>query len=282
MTNSAIQKLREAQRRTGSCLCAGLEPCPEYLFAGMTVDMTGYKACLRAIISATRDIACAYKLNLAFFEALGQGGIELLYQVREHVPDDVLLIADAKRGDIGTSSERYALALYDHLGVDAATVNPLMGGDSVEPFLAYGEKLTYLLALTSNPGAADFLVASDLYLRIAEKAAGWNTRGNVGLVVGATQGDRVRAVREAAPDLPFLVPGIGAQGGRLEALAQHGRAAGAADETPFEGLLVHVTRGLLPGSEDTGDPRDAVRQKALFYRDRIAEVFRGGTDDRAG
>jgi len=259
----AVAKLDAAQRRTGGLLSVGLEPSPEYLPAGFAPTIAGYEAALRLIIDATGDLACAFKINLAFFESLGSPGAALLERVRSAIPGDVLLIADAKRGDIGSTAKHYARALYDVLGADAATVNPLMGRDSAEPFLAYASKLTYFLGLTSNPGAADFLLPGGLYRSIASAVADWNTAGNCGLVVGATRSDHVADMRALAPSIPFLVPGVGAQGGDLEAVLRHGSIS---PEAP--GLLIHVTRGILPAAGETGDPGAIIRQKAIQWRDR--------------
>lgn len=261
---SALAKLRSATTRRASFLSAGLEPCPSHLPRGFAPDIEGYERFLSCVVEATRGVVAAYKLNLAFFEALGPRGIDLLYRVRAALPSDTLVIADAKRGDIGTTAEHYARALYERLGADAATVNPLMGRDSAEPFLAHADKLTFFLALTSNPGATDFLVPGGLYRRIAEAVVSWNTRGNAALVVGATHPGLVGELRRAAPDLPFLVPGIGAQGGELEATARQGIAARG-----WPAMLFHVTRGLLPLAGEPGDPADLIRARAQEWRSRI-------------
>ncbi len=263
----AVAKLDAAQRRTAGLLSIGLEPSPEYLPAGFEPTIAGFEAALRLIIDATRDLACAYKFNLAFFESLGSPGAALLERVRAAVPAEALLIADAKRGDIGSTAKHYARSLYDVLGADAATVNPLMGRDSAEPFLAYQSKLTYFLGLTSNPGAADFLLPGGLYRSIATAVADWNTAGNCGLVVGATRSDHVAEMRALAPHVPFLVPGVGAQGGDLEAVLRHG-AIGA--EAP--GLLIHVTRGVLPAPDDKGDAGEIIRRRAIQWRDRTGSA----------
>lgn len=266
----ALQKLRAIQAESGSLLCVGLEPCPEYLFSGITTSASGYKTWLRVLINATHGLVCAYKFNLAFFEALRTEGMDLLYTVREMIPPDVLVIADAKRCDIGSSARRYAMSLYDFLNADAATVNPLMGRDSVEPFLEYRDKLTFLLCLTSNPGAGDFLIGKGLYRDIALKAAEWNEAENVGLVVGATRAiEHIAEIRQAAPTLPFLVPGIGAQGGAAEDVIGAGRIPG-----DFSGLVFHVTRGILPNEEEQNEePREVIRRKTLLWRDRIYDAF---------
>jgi len=267
MTSSAVAKLTEAQKRTGSLLSIGLEPCPEYQAPGLAADIDGYRAMMTSIITGTRGLCCAYKFNLAFFESLGVAGWELLFEIRELIPDDVLLIGDAKRSDIGTTAARYATALYDQLRCDSATVNPMMGTDSVEPFLEHADRLTFLLCLTSNPGAADFLSSTGLYRAIATKSNEWNSRGNVGLVVGATNPEQLAEIRSLSPQLPFLVPGVGAQGGSLERVVRDAAMAG-----DFSGLVIHVTRGILPKAEDEGELVDIIRAKTEAWNARVAEA----------
>lgn len=269
---NAIQKLHAAQQRTGSLLSIGLEPAPEYLPAGFAPNMEGYEEFLRTIIIATEGLACAYKFNLAFFESLGWEGMELLYVVREMIPDDVLLIADAKRGDIGSTAKHYARALYDQLGADAVTLNPLMGRDSAEPFLERTEKLNFFLVLTSNPGAADFLLPEDFYLKVGAKVAEWNTAGNCGFVAGATRPEYLAKLRALGPQVPFLVPGIGAQGGDIEATLQHG-----GDSRAFPSLLLHVTRGILPTPQDGDDIEEAIRRRTQQWQQRVTQARQGGT-----
>lgn len=258
MACRAVAKLIEAERRIGAAVSVGIEPAPDYLPDGFSPDPDGYLAFIRVLIDATRDQAAAYKPNLAFFEALGREGWDLLWKVRELVPADALFLADAKRSDIGSSAKRYATALYEELGADAATVNPLMGRDSVEPFLSYADKLTFCLVLTSNPGADDFLIADGTHLRIASKLSEWGAGGNVGFVVGATRPDMIRAVRERGRSVPFLVPGVGAQGGEVEGVFEAGKASGDAG---WSGLLIHATRSLMPGTGEQGDVSDLVRAK---------------------
>lgn len=264
---SALRTLIAAQQRTGGLVSAGLEPHADHLPAGFAPTLRGHEDFLRLVIDATAGIVCAYKFNLAFFEALGVGGIDLLYRVRDRLPGDALVIADAKRGDIGSTARCYASALYDSLAADAATVNPLMGSDSAEPFLAYRDKLTFFLALTSNPGASDFILHNGLYLRLAEAVSSWNSGENCGLVVGATRPQLAAEVRRAAPGLPFLIPGVGAQGGDLEETARGARRANAGADG-FSGLLFHVTRGLLPKPGERGDAGEIIRRRAAEWRDR--------------
>jgi orotidine-5'-phosphate decarboxylase len=263
--------LNAAIARTHSRLCVGLDPDPARAPRGVAHDPQGIVDYLRRVIDATADLACAYKPNLAFFEALGaREGAETLEATLRHIPTGVLTIADAKRGDIGHSSAMYARALFERSGFGAATVNPLMGADCVAPFLDYADRLSFLLCLTSNPGADDFLLHNGLYLQIARRAAEWNrAHGNVGLVVGATRPDSVAAIRAAAPTLPFLVPGVGTQGGEIDAIVRHGR------DDQDEGLVFNVSRGILYAGTSASDYTDAARAAAQRYRDAINDVFDG-------
>ncbi len=273
--SAALSKLIAARSRTGGLVSAGLEPHAEYLPAGFAPTIRGYEDFLKLVIDSTAGLVCAYKFNLAFFEALGVAGVDLLYRVRDRLPGDVLVIADAKRGDIGSTARCYAQALYDSLGADSATVNPLMGRDSAEPFLAYRDKLTFFLVLTSNPGAGDFILQDRLYLKVASAVNGWDSAGNCGMVVGATHAPLAAEVRRLAPEVPFLIPGVGAQGGDLDETARHARRSGAG----FEGLLFHVTRGLLPSKNEPGDAGEIIRRNATEWRDRTrAAAERAGKE----
>lgn len=270
-TSRGVEKLENACIAAGGALSVGLEPAPAYLPQGFDATIAGYEAFLRLVVGATRDVAAAYKFNLAFFESLGPDGIDLLYRIRADLPAGALVIADAKRGDIGTTAEHYARALYEDLRADSATVNPLMGRDACEPFLAHADKLTFFLVLTSNPGASDFLIPGGLYRSIATRLVEWNSRGNVGFVVGATRAEQVQEIRALAPGIPFLIPGIGAQGGDLDATAALGRVA-APSSTAYAGLLFHVTRGVLPAKDEPGDAAALIQQKSRAWRDRIAQA----------
>jgi orotidine-5'-phosphate decarboxylase len=271
---TAAEKLAEIQRRIGSVLSAGLEPCAEYLPRGFEPTIRGYEAALRTLIDATAGLVCAYKPNLAFFESLGPEGWALLKRVRDAVPRDVLFIADAKRGDIGSTAQQYAKSVFEWLDADAVTLNPLMGRDSAAPFLAYRNKLSFFLVLTSNPGAADFLLEGSLYRRIATSVAEWNRdAGNCGMVVGATRAEQIAEIRAIAPGVPFLVPGLGAQQGELESTARLGRAT--AGDGP--GLIFHVTRGLLPTPDDSGAPAEVIRAKAADWNRRTWAAIEEGT-----
>ncbi len=255
------EKLAEASRRNQSLLCVGLDPDPARL-GGMPVA-----AFVQAVIDATRDLVCAYKPNLAFFEALGTGGMQTLLEALRGVPSHIPVIADAKRGDIASNSRFYAQALFEAYDFDAATVNPYLGYDSVEPFLEYGDRGVFLLCRTSNPGAGDVqgLRLADgrpLFEAVAELANEWNTRGNVGLVMGATWPGELERVRALCPELPMLLPGAGAQGADLS------RALRAGLDARGGGVILSASRQVLYASSGD-DFADAARRAALGLRDEI-------------
>ena len=276
----ALEKLAGARASRSTLLSVGLEPGPKYLPAGFEPTIADYERFLGLIIESTAGVAAAYKLNVAFFEALGAEGWALMERVRAAVPSDTLAIADGKFSDIGSSAERYAEAMYGRLDVDSATVNPMLGRDSVEPWLAYPDRLTFFLALTSNPGASDFLLVDGMYRRLARHLVEWGAQagapGAVGFVVGATRADRIGEIRGIARDTPFLIPGVGAQGGSIRETVGAGRRPGADDP----GLLFHVTRGILPGPEEPGDPGAIIRQKAERWRDAINTAISEDDDAR--
>jgi orotidine-5'-phosphate decarboxylase len=245
-----LEKLLTAERQHHSLLCVGLDPEPERLpehLRALPVERGIIEFC-RGIIEATAPYASVFKPNLAFFEVLGPAGLEALREVLRAIPESIPVIADAKRGDIGNTARSYAAALFETYGFDAVTVNPYLGYDAVAPFLAYRERGVILLCRTSNPGARDFqdlLVqeaggqARPLYEVVARRVQNWNEAGNCALVVGATYPQEMRAVRALCPDLPILVPGIGAQGGDLEAIVP------LAVDAHGERAMISASRAIL-------------------------------------
>jgi uridine monophosphate synthetase len=214
----------------------------------------------RRIVDATHEAACLYKPNIAFYEARGIKGLEKLRELIDYIHGAGFpVLLDAKRGDISSTAAAYAQAAFAQWGADALTVNPLLGGDGVEPFTAYRDRGVFVLCHTSNPGAKELqeldVGGMPLYEHIARLAGGWNTGGNVGLVVGATFPEVLRRVRMIVPDMWLLLPGIGAQGGDLDA------SLGAALSAAGSGVIVNVSRAI----SDAADPRAA----ALGYRDRM-------------
>lgn len=259
------EKLAAVVRKNKSRLCIGLDPDPVLMPEGIPVHEFN-----RAIIEATHDLVCAYKPNFAFYEALGCGGLELLHQAMLHIPEGVLTIGDAKRGDIGNTSKAYARAIFDDYSFDAATVNPYLGFDSVEPFLQYSDKGIFILCRTSNAGAADFqslpcVVGKDshpLFEIVAAKANKWNKYGNIGLVIGATAPEELRHIRQIYPDMPFLIPGIGAQGGDIALTVKNGFDARG------ERTIISSSRQILYASRGK-DFAEAARKATKTLRDQI-------------
>lgn len=266
MTQPFRAKLEAAWETSGSLLCIGLDPDP----ALMAIDDVA--AFNIAIIEATSDLVCAYKPNVAFYEALGpERGYEALRKTLAAIPPHVITLCDAKRGDVTNTARAYATAVFDVLGFDACTVNPYVGFDSTEPWIERADKAAIILCRTSNPGAADLQDVPvqqpdgstlTLYELVAERAKSWDRHGNVGLVVGATYPGEMARLRERCPDMPFLVPGIGAQAGALAESVRAGIDARGA------GMLISASRGVTYASKGP-DFATAARREALRLRDEI-------------
>jgi orotidine-5'-phosphate decarboxylase len=262
-------KLEAAWRRSDSMLCIGLDPDAALLPDGFGADDVA--AFNIAIIEATSDLVCAYKPNVAFYEALGpERGYAALRKTLAAIPPHIITLADAKRGDVEHTARAYVKALYDDLGFDAATVNPYLGLDSVVPWIERSDKAAIIVCRTSNPGAPDFqdlLVQVEdgtrpLYEVVAERAKSWDRHGNVGLVVGATYPDEMRRLRALCPDTLFLVPGVGAQQGSLD------DAVRAGIDARGRGLLISASRGVTYASKGA-DFAAAARAAATKLRDEI-------------
>ncbi len=261
-----VEKLTNATRKNKSLLCVGLDPDPKLM-----PKKVGVFEFNKAIIDATADLVCAYKPNLAFYEAMGSEGLDALKQTVKYVPDDIPVIGDAKRGDIGNTAKAYARAIFDNFNFDATTVNPYLGFDSVEPFIQYTNKGVFILCRTSNTGAADFQSLRceteehsnrPLFELVALKASQWNIHGNIGLVVGATYLEELRLIRNSHPDMPLLIPGIGAQGGDLASTVRYGVNAKG------EGAIINSSRGIIYASQGKNFAQ-AARQAASSLRDQI-------------
>jgi orotidine-5'-phosphate decarboxylase len=220
------QRLRDVQLKQKSLLCIGLDVDADKIPPHLQSSANPVLEFNRQIIEATHDLACAYKPNLAFYEAMGERGLTTLRETLKLIPKSVLTIGDGKRGDIGNTAERYAKSLFDDFGFDSVTVNPYMGFDSVEPFLRNPAKGVFLLALTSNPGSKDFqrlkINSKPLYEKVVRTAKKWNTNQNIGLVVGATHPRELKSIRKIVPEIPLLIPGIGKQGGDLKSAVRDG------------------------------------------------------------
>jgi len=249
-------------------LCVGLDPDPDRFPEGIERSPSGLLEFCRAIVDATADTVCAFKPQIAYFAALGaERELESLCDhIRSSAPHAVLVL-DAKRGDIGSTAERYAVEAFERYGADAVTVNPYLGTDSIEPFLAHHGKGVIVLCRTSNPGGADLqnldVSGAPLYETIARLAVDdWSTKGDVALVVGATVPDELRRVRSIVGDLPLLVPGIGAQGGDVVATVRAGI------DSTGHGMMINSSRAVLYASSGA-DWIDAARRVAETTRDEI-------------
>ena len=265
--------LQRAQAQNQSLLCVGLDPDPAKFPAHLKGDASRIYDFCAAIVDATADLVIAFKPQIAYFAAhRAEDQLERLMAYMKRVAPQVPVILDAKRGDIGSTAEQYAVEAFDRFGADAVTLNPYMGRDSAEPFLQRNDRGCVFLCHTSNPGARDFqeLVVSDehggfapLYQHVARTIArDWNTDGNCALVLGATFPEELKVIRAIVGDMPLLIPGIGAQGGDVEATVRNGKTA---DGT---GLMINSSRGILYASQGS-DFADAAARAAKSLRDEI-------------
>ncbi len=260
--------LQKRWREHGTLVCVGLDPEPAKFPAHLRNAPDAVFDFCAAIVDATADLACAFKPQIAHFAALRAEDVleRLIAHIHEHHPD-VPVILDAKRGDIGSTAKHYASEAFERYQADAVTLNPYLGRDSIQPFLDHADKGVILLCRTSNPGGADFQAldcgGAPLYLRVAETIArDWNANGNCALVTGATWPEELGEVRARVGDMPLLVPGIGAQGGDVEAVLRHGLTADGA------GLMISSSRAILyAGSGE--DFAAAARTAAQTLRDTI-------------
>lgn len=267
------RELVENIKRKKSFLCVGLDTdikkIPEHLLQAENPIFEFNKA----IIDATADFCVAYKPNLAFYECFGVEGWTALEETVKYIKTnypDQFIIADAKRGDIGNTSKMYARSFFEHLDVDAITVAPYMGEDSISPFYGYPGKWVIVLGLTSNKGSQDFQMIEDkegtpLFAKVMEKVSSWGNNGNTMFVVGATKESMFKDVRSIIPDKFLLVPGVGAQGGSLQEVAEHGITADC-------GLLVNSSRGIIYASSEK-DFADVARQKAKELQEEMAAIL---------
>jgi orotidine-5'-phosphate decarboxylase len=261
---SFITKLADAVERTNSLVCVGLDPDPSLM---PIKDVAEFN---RKIIEYTSDLVCCYKPNFAFYEAMGAEGWDALRATLAAIPPDVPVIADAKRGDIGNTSAAYARAIFEELSCDAMTVNPYGGKDAIEPFLDYADKGVIVWCRSSNPSAIDFQDLEvnhlgkkmPLWQSVLHKAREWNKNGNVGIVVGATFPSQLAEARAMAPDMPILVPGIGAQEGALR------DAVLAGLNEARTGAIISASRSIIYASRDN-DYAMAARAAAALLRDHV-------------
>lgn len=267
-SNAFHRELEAAIQRNNSWVCVGLDPEPERLPASLRGQPDAILAFNRAIIDATADLVCAYKPQIAHYAAVGAEDqlLETIRYIRERAPQ-VPVILDSKRGDIGSTADKYAREAFERFGADAVTINPYLGRDAAEPFLAYADKGIVVLCRTSNAGAREFqdleVGGKKLYRIVAEHVATqWNSHGNCLLVVGATYPAELAEIRSCTGEMTFLVPGVGAQGGDVEQVVRHGRHARGA------GLVINSSRGILYASS-AEDFAVAARHATLELRAAI-------------
>ncbi len=288
MSEPYLARLARRTATVGSVLCVGIDPTSAMLPAGWPASLAGIERLARLIVEAAAPHAAAVKPNLAFFEAYGSAGMAALERVLAAVPPGVLVVADAKRGDVETTVARQATALFDVLGADAVTVNPYVGLGALGAFLERSDRFAYVLCRTSNPGAGelqDLVVGADaelgapaeaLHRRVARRVEAAGLGERAGLVVGATAPAELAGIRALVPGLAFLVPGVGAQGGDAAPVMAAGPAtAGAASAGPGGGLLVNVSRGIAAAAAgstggDDGDPGERLASAARDWAARLA------------
>ncbi len=259
-------RLLRSQKKSNSLLCIGLDTDAAKLPEVLRLHENPQYEFNRRIIEATSDIVCAYKINSAFYEAEAEQGWRALRETLRSIPPSNISIADAKRGDIGNSSERYARIFLNELKFDAVTVNAYMGKDSIAPFLQSSEQCAFILAVTSNPGAKDFqylkVGRKFLYEKIIETALKWNAKKNIGFVAGATKPNELRSIRKKAPSTPLLIPGIGAQGGSIEVAVRYG-----CDGKGYL-AIINASRSIIYASNGENFA-EAARAEAIKLREEI-------------
>jgi len=260
------EKLRAAVETSKSLVCVGLDIDLRRVPHHIPRTSEGALAFNRAVIEATCDLVCAYKPNLAFYLNLGAEGLEVLKKTREAIPSHIPAILDAKWGDVGHTGDFYARVGFEQWGFDAVTLNPYLGYDAIAPFLEWEDRAVFLLARTSNLSARDFQDA--MYEQVVERAKEWNEQGNCGLVVGATFPEELARIRALAPELIFLVPGVGAQGGDLVGSVRYGATS--------EGLgpIISSSRGILYAGVGE-DFAEAARRAADELRRRVNSIRQG-------
>lgn len=262
------EKLQNITAKNQSLLCVGMDSdlgkIPEFLRKTSKHPLLDFN---KAIIEATKDLVCAYKLNMAFYEAEGTSGFQALEKSIQAIPKDVVIILDGKRNDIGNTAQKYARSLFDTLKADAVTVNPYLGRDSITPFLEYKDKCSFILCRTSNPSAGDFqdlrISNQPLYQVVAQKIRDWNVYENCGAVVGATYPEELKAVRSILGEtIPILIPGVGKQGGDIEKTVRNGTNA------KKEMALINSSREIIFAGENENFAEHS-RRKAESIRDEI-------------
>jgi len=254
-----------------SLLCIGLDPVVDKIPSHLKYEKNPLLIFNREIVEATGDLAIAFKANLAFYECEGQNGLEALNDLETLISKDNLLILDGKRGDVPHTADKYAQAYFSQIGADAVTLNPYMGKDSIEPFITNPERGAFILSLTSNEGANDIQhlqVGMDpLYVYVGKKVESWNVNNNCGLVVSAKDIEGIKILRGILPDLPFLLPGVGAQGADFKEVIKYGRTKMGT------GMIINIGRDIIYAGEGK-DFAQKIRERAKFYVDEMASVIK--------
>jgi orotidine-5'-phosphate decarboxylase len=262
------EKLSKIVHKNNSLLCVGLDidkdKMPRFLFETSKNPFFDFN---KSIIDATKDVVCAYKLNMAFYEVLGKQSFELLEKTVSYIPKDVVVILDGKRNDIGNTARKYAQSLFETLNADAVTVNPYLGEDGVTPFLEYKDKCTFILCRTSNPSAVDLqdlkVLKTPLYQIVVQKIKEWNIYGNCGVVVGATYPNELKIIRDTVgEEIPLLMPGIGKQGGDVKRAVENGT------NSKGEMAIISSSRGIIFAGNDENFA-EVSRNKALSLKNEI-------------
>ena len=271
-----LEKLQEAVHDSGSLLCVGLDPNLEKIPARVRnmfdTEAESMAYFCKMVIDYTLESACAYKPNLAFFEALGPAGLSVFKEVVDHIPDNRIIIADAKRGDIHTTAEHYAKAFFNVFDVDAITINPLMGLETLDAFSVKADKAVYALALTSNLGAADFLKKpfdgfKSMAAFIATSLRDYNDKceSHIGMVMGATQAKEMHHVLEQHPEASLLIPGIGAQGGSVAELEQ-------ALKNHIGIPVINSSRSIIFAGENTDNWPEKIQEAAAQTKEKLKTI----------
>lgn len=267
-----VKRVKEELSNKKSHLCIGLDIYPELLPSYITFKKDFVEYFIEGVVEATYEIVDAFKFNMAFFESMGSYGLRILENILPKIPKQIIKICDAKRGDICSSSKMYAKGIYEHFRFDAVTLNPLLGYDSLEPFFRYINKTNYVLALTSNPGAKDFQKlkldnGKRFFEVLLEKIKSWNKKHkNIGLVFGATQSNELKYLKDEFLDFPLLIPGIGFQGGNLEAVISFLK------KNKFQNFLINSSRDILYNNLN-GDFRKCVFNNANLLKEKIEELY---------
>jgi orotidine-5'-phosphate decarboxylase len=258
-------------KKKKSVLCVGLDTDASKLPLHLQNDPNGILLFNKAIIDATKEYTVAYKINTAFYEAMGIKGWEIMQATLAYIPKEIFTIADAKRGDIGNTATQYAKTFFETYPYDSVTVAPYMGADSVQPFLAFENKWAIVLGLTSNPGSQDFQMLSladqsFLYERVLKTVSSWGTPENTMFVIGATRADQLQNVRNILPHHFLLIPGVGAQGGDVATVCEHALTADG-------GILINVSRGIIYASAQE-DFASKAQDAAKMYQQEMQQFIK--------